>query len=237
MQRWVSDTLAERFIEVDAARLLILLAIFAEPVDDRARALRCFPRHDVAWHFTPEYRLQKLDFLLRYPTYFAYELTELCRTDQIPSEQHAEAKEIIRTVFAEREPDLQTDLFRKFWRGAYQRLDDVESWWHARALVFTGTVRVSDMRSQKHYFVTHRGAAVAEKLAHQVEHAAWWQRRVRLIHRFFGALSAAQLKELQYSHPSYRQAQLDEVIPDLLPDDVEKNFADVFSEPMEVARA
>jgi hypothetical protein len=81
---------------------------------------------------------------------------------------------IVRAVCAEREPELNTDPFRKFWRGAYQRLDGVETWWYSRALVFTGTVRTSDMKSQKHYFLTRDGVAVAARLVLAVPAAWWW---------------------------------------------------------------
>lgn len=237
-RRWVSDTLPERFVEVDAARLLVLLGFFASPADEAVRALPCFPQeHNPSHHFTPEYGLQKLDFLLRYPTYVAYELIELCRLGEVELERHPAVKDTVRAIFAEEEPEFRTDAFRRFWRGAYQRLDDVEAWWHARGLVFTGTVRTSDNKSQKHYFLTDAGLRVGADLVTKIEHARWWADRCRLLHAFFGHLPAARLKELQYSHAPYRDAQLREVIPDLDRDEIREHFAAVFGEPMEVARA
>jgi hypothetical protein len=52
--QWVAGSVPERFLEVDAARLLVLLAIFADPVGDAARQPPYFPVHDIEWHFTPE---------------------------------------------------------------------------------------------------------------------------------------------------------------------------------------
>ena len=59
------------------ARLLLLLHTFAQEIPPQLRQQRWFPSQPVAYHFTPEYHLQKLDFLLRYPAYLAYELIEL----------------------------------------------------------------------------------------------------------------------------------------------------------------
>ena len=66
-QHFVAGLIPERFVEVDAARLLPILARFAAPIHDQVRRLPCFPGHEVARHFTLEYYLQKLDFLVRNP--------------------------------------------------------------------------------------------------------------------------------------------------------------------------
>jgi hypothetical protein len=232
--RFIAGWLPERFVEVDAARLLLMLTCFSTPVTDDTRRLRCFPHHDVVRHFTPEYYLQKLDFLLRYPGYLAYELTELHRLGIDAAQDRSEIAELVRSVLREREPELLTVPFRKFWRGAYERLDDVEAWWYARQLVYTGIEPTGGGRPQKHYFLTALAETEAERLVTAVEHARWYAERIALIHRFFGALSAARIKELQYSHHAYRDAQLNEAIPDLPPYEIGENFARVFGEPLEV---
>jgi hypothetical protein len=234
IQHFVLATIPERFIEVDAARLLLILDRFAAPLDEGDRQLPCFPQHAVARHFTPEYYLQKLDFLVRYPGYLAYELTELHRLGIESARDRSVIMGLISRVLREREPELLTLPFRKFWRGAYERLDDVEAWWYARRLVYTGLEPKGAARPQKHYFLTSLAQTEAERLVAGVEHARWYADRIDLIQRFFGGLTATRVKELQYSHEAYRQAQLNEAIPDLLAEDITKHFALVFGEPMGV---
>ncbi|MGE3599734.1 MAG: hypothetical protein AB7N70_29750, partial [Dehalococcoidia bacterium] len=132
------------------------------------------------------------------------------------------------------EPVRLTVPFRKFWRGAYERLDDVEAWWYARQLVYTVLEPKGSARPQKHYFLTALAEVVAQRLVAAVEQARWYAQRMDTIYRFFGGLSAARIKELQYSHEPYRQAQLNEIIPDLPPKEIVQNFARVFGEPLGV---
>jgi hypothetical protein len=138
----------------------------------------------------------------------------------------------VRSVLTDNEPELLTIPFRRFWRGAYERIDEVEAWWYARALIYTGLEPRGEARPQKHYFLTERGVSEADRLVAVVPHALWYDRRIRLIHRFFGSLSASDVKDLQYSHFPYRQAQLNEVIPDLPVDEIRAAFARVFGEPL-----
>jgi hypothetical protein len=227
-----------RYVEVDAARLLLILNRFALAVDNEASQLQCWPKQPVVRYFTPEYKLQKLDFLVRYPTYFAYELVELHRMQVNSARERDEIKSIVRMVLRDKEPDRRTGLYRKFLRGAYERLDLVESWWHSRNLVYRGLERRGDIgsaaRPQKYYFLTEKGEEVATELVAAVEHAQWYDGRIRLIHKYFGELSAEELKALQYSHPPYREAQLAEEILDLSLDELLTNFERVFGEPMGV---
>lgn len=233
-QRFVARIIPEQFVEVDAARLLLILVRFAGPIEDRTRTLVCFPSHEVAKHFTPEYYLQKLDFLLRYPGYLAYELTEIHRLGVEAARDRAEMKGLIHSILEQREPELLTIPFRRFWRGAYERLDDVEAWWWARGLVYVGMEPRGSARPQKHYFLTPLGETEAQRLVGSVHHARWYADRIDLIYRFFGGLTAARVKELQYSHEAYREAQLNEIIPDLRPEEIAQNFARVFGEPLGV---
>lgn len=233
-QRYVAGTLPERYVEVDAARLLLILVKFALPVDDATRSKSWYPRHDVVGHFTPEYYLHKLDFLVRYPGFLAYELIELFRLGATSTEDRDEVMTLTRTVLREREPELLTDPFRKFWRGAYERLDEVEAWWQARRLVYRTLEPKGGARPQKHYFVSTLACVESERLVNAVPHARWYASRIELIHRFFGSLSPAAVKDLQYSHLPYRQAQLDEVIPDLPLAEIVDGFVQVFGEPLEV---
>jgi len=230
---YVNALVPDRFVEVDAARLLLILARFSLPIPDDVVQAVYFPQHQCARHFSPEYYLQKLDFLLRYPGYFAYEMVELHRMGIAEASDGEEVMRLVRMVLGEREPELLTLPFRKFWRGAYERIDQVEAWWHARGLVYARLEERGQARPQKHYFVTEEGLRTAERLVDLVGHARWYAERIALIAQFFGGLTPAEVKHLQYEHLEYRQAQLDETIPDLPLDEIRDRFQRVFGEPVE----
>jgi len=78
------------------------------------------------------------------------------------------------------------------------------------------------------------GVTIAEQLRDNLEHAAWYARRIGEIHRYMGHLSAADIKARQYRHDRYRYAQINELIPDLTVAEIRQNFEDVFGEPLEV---
>lgn len=233
-QHFIGGTIPERFVEVDAARLLLILVRFARPLDTEACSLRCLPPHPVSGHFTPEYYLHKLDFLLRYPDYFAYELIELHRLKIVVAANRDEIRKLVRTILRDREPELMTTPFRRFWRGAYERIDAVESWLHSRELVYTGLEPRGNTSSQKHYFTTDQARVTAERLVVEVSESRWYADRVALIHRFFGGLTPAQVKNLQYGHAAYREAQIAEAIPSLSSTEIQDAFELVFHEPIGV---
>lgn len=231
-QYYVAGTVPERFVEVDAARLLLIIARFARQPETQSSLPRCRPAHPFVAYFTPEYYLHKLDFLLRYPRYFVYELTELFRMGVIAVPQRDEVLQVVRTVIADNEPELMTQHFRRFWRGAYERLDLVESFWHARQLIYIAYEPRGEARPWKYYFLTQQGHDEAERLVAEVAHARWYADRLALIHRYFGGITAAKVKELQYSHAGYRAAQLGEYIPDLTSEEIGDNFTRVFGESL-----
>lgn len=234
--------LLERRVEVDAARLLLLLNQFAWQPDDRTKKLACYPKHPVSRVLSPEYYLQKLDFLVRNPAYLAYELVELHRLHGplgLTSAADGEAiKGAVQEVMMAREPERRTDLYRRFMRGAYEPLDRVEAWWQSRQLVYVGYERRGPAGSGalpwKLYFLSPKGEEIARLLVSEVEHAAWYDRRIALIRCFFGSLTPTQLKGLQYSHASYREAQWEEMIPSLPVEDIAAQYEQVFGETITI---
>lgn len=226
---YVARRIPERFVEVDAARLLLILTQFAQQATP---TLHCRPSHAFVGYFAAEYYLQKLDFLLRYPRYFVYELADLFRQGIIPPHQRNDLLRVVREVIDTNEPEVRTQQIRRFWRGAYERLDDVEAWWYARELVYTEFEPRGQARPWKYYFVTAHGYHEAARLVTDVPDMQWYAHRITLIHAYFGQLSAVQIKKLQYQHPAYQDAQLNEHIPDLSPQEIEDHFAKVFGEPM-----
>lgn len=200
-QRFIAGAIPERYVEVDAARLLLILCEFSEPNGDALKAEPFYPTRPTVKHFTPEYYLQKLDFLVRYPGYLAYEIVELHRLGVPAAAKREDVIGEAGAILKNREPELRTKPFRRFWFGAHERLNDVEAWWHSRGLVFIGLERRSDGKPQKYYFLTDEAVTVVAQLIATVDHTRWYQRRIELIKRFFGDLPPSKLKSLQYSHP------------------------------------
>ncbi|MBN8560225.1 MAG: hypothetical protein J0L70_06870 [Leptolyngbya sp. UWPOB_LEPTO1] len=223
-----------RHTEVDAARLLLILNQFGVAIDDFCAQLQCYPTYPVVRYFTPEYKLQKLDFLLRYPTYFSYELIELYRLRVPAASDGEEIKQLVRGILSDQEPDRRTDLYRKFFRGAYERLDRVEAWWYSRQLVYSRTEPRGNARPVKYYFLTDKVDTVVTHLVSHIPHAAWYEKRIQLIDKYFGEFSAEQLKNRQYTHAPYQNAQLSEMIPDLSPTELISHFEQTFEEPIGV---
>lgn len=234
--QFIHGTRPEGFVEVDAARLLLILARFARPADEKTFPASCVPARPFAAHFASEYYLQKLDFLLRYPAYFIHELTELYQAGDPAASDRDLITATIRQIDSDHEPELQTIPFRKFWRGAYERLDDVEGWWWARGLVFTGSELRNNGAPWKHYFLTQTGKDVAGRLVRNVPHASWYANRIGQIHRFMGHLTATQIKARQYRHARYREANLNQFIPDLTAEEIAENFRQVFGETLGATR-
>lgn len=222
------------WVEVDAARLLLVLDRFATAPDKEVRALRCASSFVFERHFASEYYLQKLDFFLRYPRYFAFELIELHAAEDGPASDRTAAMGAIRGALSADAPELDTEPFLRFWRGAYERLDDVEAWWYSRSLVFMGREVRGNGPRWKHYFLTATGIEIAERLRTNVEQAAAYAARIEQIYHFMGHLRATQIKDRQYRHQPYREANLNQLIPDLSDRDIEENFQQVFGEPLGV---
>ena len=233
-QRFVGGVRPEGYLEVDAARLLLILDRFSRR-PDAASPPPCQPELPFALHFASEYHLQKLDFLLRYPRYFAYELIDLYAKSEGPAADRSLTARTIREALGDREPDLYTEPFLKFMRGAYERLDNVEAWWYARRLVYTEFELRQSASPWKHYFVTDSAIALAARLRANVTHAAWYSARIDQIYRFMGHLRATEIKARQYRHESYSQAQYNELIPDLPDETISGYFREVFNEDLGVA--
>jgi len=231
-QQFVGGNIPEKFVEVDAARLLLILHQFSVPCEDLVKHAKFYPKREVERHFRSEYHLQKLDFLVRYPGYFAYEIIELHRMKVATASNSDVVRAEVHSILNDREPELRTQPFRRFWYGAHERLNEVEAWWHARGLVFTGIERRTDGKPQKHYFLTAEAGKVANTLINVVPHAHWYDVRIRLIRQFFGTLSANGIRNLQYSHPTYCNAQIARTIPDLPIREVIAHYERVFGEPL-----
>ena len=96
-------------------RIFLILYFFADEYSDASN-----PTYKKL--FTSEVKIQKIDFWLRNPDYFSFQLLKIAREE--PSRQ-PEIKEIIKNIFKNKEPIIRREEMEKFRFGAYQDLDDV----------------------------------------------------------------------------------------------------------------
>jgi hypothetical protein len=68
---------------------------------------------------------------------------------------------------------------------------------------------------QKEYYLTNYGVEKIEKGLAKLSSLKWYVDRCELIKKYFGDLSGTELKQMQYEHPEYRDANWNEKIQDI----------------------
>lgn len=204
-------------------RILLILYFFSEPVDDPTDSR-------LARVFRSEVKIQKIDFLLRYPSYFCFELLRMHAEANIPDEQITKA--IVQQVFANGEPELKTDEMRRFFYGAYEELDSIISFLTSVNLViFKSRNSVGLLSIQKEYYLTHFGVERIEHGLAAINAAQWYFDRCGLIQLYFGDLKGSQLKNRQYAIETYKDTPLNSYIADI-EEQVRNQFRTLFSEEL-----
>lgn len=188
-------------------RILLILYFFSEAYTNDLEP-------DLAKVFYSEVKIQKIDFLLRYPSYLCFELLRLHQETGVPTA--ADAQQLVSTIFQNGEPELRTDEMKRFFFGAYQDLDDI--------IGFLKSVGLVDFRKQtslglkdirKAYFLTQVGVQKIEQGLANVPAAGWYFSRCALIKRYFADASGTQLKNRQYAIEEYRETPLGDYIQDI----------------------
>lgn len=202
-------------------RILLILYFFSEPVDD--------PADDrLSRVFRSEVKIQKIDFLLRYPSYFCFELLRLHEETGVPDE--ATTKALIKQVFVNGEPELKTDEMRRFFYGAYEELDAIIAYLTAvNLVVFRSRKSAGLLNIQKEYYLTRFGIDKIEQGLMVVPAARWYLERCDLILRYFGDLSGSQLRNRQYAIEVYKDTPLNNYIADI-EEQVRERFRILFTE-------
>lgn len=204
-------------------RVLLILYFFSEPVDSDST-----PR--LASVFRSEVKMQKIDFLIRYPSYFCYELLRLYEESGSPSKEVVKA--VVKQVFSNGEPELRTDHMRRFFYGAYEELDSI--------IAFLTSVNFVEFKIQKNagllsikkeYYLTKFGLERIEQMLRHVPAAEWYFDRCGLIQEYFGDLSGTQLKNRQYAIEQYRDTPLNSYISDI-ETQVRTQFKSIFFEDL-----
>ncbi len=164
--------------------------------------------------FYSEVKIQKIDFLLRYPSYLCFELLRLHQETGVPS--GADVQQIVSNIFAKGEPELRTDEMKRFFFGAYQDLDDIIGFLKSVGLVeFRKQTSLGLKDIRKAYFLTQDGIQRIERGLANVPSASWYFDRCQLIKRYFADASGTQLKNRQYAIEEYRETPLGDYIQDI----------------------
>lgn len=206
----------------DRIRIFFILYFFSEDYSDSQ-----FPI--LKRVFKTEVKLQKLDFLLRNPDYFAYELLALVKTNQI---KKADVKKIIQSIFNTHEPILRKLEMERFLFGAWEHIDDVIAFLDAFGLIRFDSNKNSRLYTvDKQYFITEFAINKVTEQQSNWGELLWYVERCKLIKKYFGHFSGSQLKIMQYEIEEYANASYNEYIQDIQ-DKVKEEFYNIYQEPL-----
>lgn len=179
---------------------------------------------------TSEIKIQKVDFLLRNPDYFAFELLNLAATAN--TQDQTEIKEIVKEIFQNREPILRKLEMEKFFFGAYEDIDDVIGFLKGIGLIEFSSTKTLDLKTiDKRYFITDEAINKMNYRFTQLPALHWYQNRLNLIKKFFGHLSGHELKVRQYEIEEYKTADWGDYIEDIQ-EKVSEQFFTLFGEKL-----
>lgn len=188
-------------------RVLLILYFFSEEYnDDRNK--------DVVLLFKSEVKIQKIDFLIRYPSYLCYELLRLHEETNFPDKP--DVQKIVSHIFLSKEPQLRTDEMRRFFYGAYEELDEIISFLVSVNLVVFKSRKSVDLKDiNKEYYLTSFAKSKIEKALLQIPGVQWYSDRCKLIKEYFNDLSGSEFKNRQYEIEVYRDTPLGNYINDI----------------------
>jgi len=206
----------------DRVRIFLLLLYFSKDYEDPN-----FPERKKI--FESEIRIQKLDFLLRNPDYFAYELLHYAKEH---CSQRNEIKKLIKEIFNSKEPELRRLDMEKFFFGAYEDIDDVIAFLKSIDFIDFTSKKDSELKTvSKKYYITNDALTKVDHYPIDKTSLKWYLDRCRLIHKYFGHLSGNQLKAMQYEVYEYRDTRYGEYISGI-PDLVIKEYFELFGEQL-----
>lgn len=179
--------------------------------------------------FETEVKLQKQDFLLRNPDYFAYELLCLIESGDI---EKIEAKKTIQNIFISREPSLRKLEMTRYLFGAWEYLDDVVAFLMSFGLVHFTSKRNSKLQTiDKKYYITQLAVDLVAKWENNWGELSWYVERCQLLKKYFGHFSGSQLKDRQYAINEYADTSYNEYIQDIQ-HKVKEKFFNMYGEPL-----
>jgi len=193
----------------DKLRILLILYFFSEEigadseeVDDQYKKV-----------FRSEVRIQKIDFLMRYPDYLSFELLELLEEDDSRINKE-EIKEEIKSIFENNEPEIRRDDMLRYFFGAYEEIDHIIAFLVSTGfIVYKSKKNAAGREYDKIYYLTQNGIAKIEnQILKHIDKTKWYGERCKLIKKYFGNLTGTELKVRQYTHEEYRLTPINEYI-------------------------
>lgn len=155
-----------------------------------------------------EKRLQALDFWVRSPDYLAAELIEMHLKQ--PNEGYLDDA---RRVMDGDEPDIRRMQMLRFFFGAWEQIDDSMSQLLSFGLAtIKRNIKPDGKISRTDFFLLAPGRELANELAANSNHLAWYRERAALVSRVAGNASGDVLKERQYTQAEYQEARWGHVI-------------------------
>ncbi|MDH5665813.1 MAG: hypothetical protein OEY10_05915 [Nitrosopumilus sp.] len=190
----------------DRLRILLIICFFSEEHSDESRPER-------VRIFKSEARIQKIDFLIRYPSYLAYELLTLMKEKNL---DRSTLKNIVSNIFSSHEPQIRTQEMMRFFHGAYDKLDEIILFLKSFDFLEFESERGVDGRViNKKYFLTCKGHESITNNLSKIKSIKWYFERCELIKTYFGDYSASDLIIRQYNIQEYRDTQLRQTIRDI----------------------
>jgi uncharacterized protein with HEPN domain len=180
----------------DKIRIFLILYYFSENYTDLS-----YPSRKKI--FKSEVRIQKIDFLLRNPDYFAFELLNIAIKDD---SKKIEIKEIIKEIFEKGEPIIRRLEMERFFFGAYEDIDDVIGFLKSIDFIDFTSRKSTDLKTiEKQYFITETAIQKMKNNISKLPSLQWYTSRCELIKKYFGNLTGTQLKVSQYQIEEYRE--------------------------------
>ncbi|MFB6466458.1 hypothetical protein ACE38V_06480 [Cytobacillus sp. Hz8] len=209
----------------DRLRILLIIYFFSQNINEEEKEKSYYQKE-----FKSEVRIQKIDFLIRYPDYLAYELLDLLQYPKF-EDYKEDIKANVKAIFGNKEPDIRREDMLRFFYGAYEDIDHIIAF-----LVSIGFIEYSSKRNlagrvfEKVYYLTEYGVSKIEReILIGLEKAKWYESRCNLIKKYFGDLSGTELKVRQYEHEEYRATPLNQYIKGIQ-EDVRSKYQDIFGE-------
>lgn len=179
-----------------AIRLLTLIGICGEPVDDSdppgtARVIRA------------ELRLQALDFWLRNPDYLAHQLVDMVRNGDLPRRYLKSADDLLNSE----EPDLRWYPMPRWRYGAYEEIDDAFSLLETYGLAQLGRLGNASNTQRSDFYITDAGMNAVQLIAADAV-LCWYHQQAQLVNVVARDDLGKTLKERQYKQAEYAQTEL-----------------------------
>lgn len=212
----------------DKLRIILILYFFSEDIDELGASARTHLRKV----FKSEVKIQKIDFLIRYPDYLAHELLELIN-DLTSSDFREDIKYYVREIFRSEEPELRREEMLRYLFGAYEEIDHTIAFFMSVGFIeFESKKNASGRVVDKFYYITDRGLdKIENEILTRLDKANWYKARCLLIRQYFGDLSGTELKVRQYAYEEYKNTPINEYIRGIQ-ENVRAKFRNIFGEDL-----